>query len=154
MAPVFVSFLVLVPFAFDNRTLQSLSGACGVAAFIFAIQLCGTSYVISERRLIRFVGEKKIEEAELTEIARPVLLDFAAHGSVIWRWMARFMSLGPVVEVRRLKPEPWTIAAFFTSRDLSRLRIGYPGHSLSIAQILDDLTLAWASAQDTPKAAL
>jgi hypothetical protein len=153
MAPVFLSFLVLVPFVLDNPTLQALSGATGVAAFIFAIRLCGTSYVISERRLIRFVGEKKIEDIVFAESAKPVLLDFSASDFFIWRWMARFLSLGPVVEARRIKPAPWTVVTFFTSRDPSRMRIGYPGHSLAIAKIFEDVTSAWASAQDTPEAA-
>jgi hypothetical protein len=149
----FLVFVVLWAFMDGQQVLPAAAGVyLLVASFVLALRLCRTSYVISTRRIFRFVGRRKIEQAELSDVTQPVLLDFASSGLFLWRWMARFMSLGPVVEVRHLKPEPWTIAAFFTSRDLSRMRIGYPGHSLSIAQILDDLTLAWASAQDTPKA--
>jgi hypothetical protein len=155
LLPSFAFLVIVAPWAFTDGQ-QFLLAAAGVyllvAWSIYALRLCRTSYVVSTRRVIRFVGGKKVEQATLAEIAQPVLLDFAASGSFVWRWMARFMSLGPVVEARRLKPEPWTIAAFLTSRDLSRLRIGYPGHSLPIAQIFDDLTLAWASAHDIPKA--
>lgn len=152
--PPFVVLVIAFVWAFNDRS--SVAGAAAVylvvALFVSALRLCRTSYVISARRVIRFVDGKKVEDLMLAESAKPALLDFAASNFLIWRWMARFLSLGPVVEARRLKPEPWTIATFFTSRDPSRMRIGYPGHSLAIAKIFEDVTLAWASAQDTPKA--
>jgi hypothetical protein len=153
--PLFAVLVIVLVWAFNDRT-SVIAGAAAVylvvILFVSALRLCRTSYVISARRVVRFVGGKKVEDLVFAESAKPVLLDHAASDFLIWRWMARFLSLGPVVEARRLKPEPWTVVTFFTSRDPSRMRIGYPGHSLAIAKIFDDVTRAWASAQDTPKA--
>ena len=153
--PPFVVLVIVFVWAFSDRT-SVIAGAGAVylvvTLFVSALRLCRTSYVISARRVIRFVGGKKVEDLVFAESAKPVLLDHAASDFLIWRWMARFLSLGPVVEARRLKPEPWTVVTFFTSRDPSRMRIGYPGHSLAIAKIFDDVTRTWASAQDTAKA--
>lgn len=151
--PLIVS-VVIVGLVVFNDGQQLLAGAAvvylAIAFLIWARRLCRTSYVISTRRVVRFVGGKKVEDVTLAEIGKPVLLDYAASDFFLARWIARFLSLGPGVEIRRLKPEPWTVTAFFTSRDLSRMRIGYPGHSLFIAKIFDDVTLAWEAAQDGP----
>jgi hypothetical protein len=153
--PLYTGLVILVVAAFSDR-MDLFAGAAGlvlaIALFIYSLRLCRTSYVISARRVIRFVGGLKIEDVKLAESGKPVLLDYAASGFSIGRWIARFLSLGPIVEVRRLKPEPWTIAAFVTSRDLSRMRIGYPGHSLPIAKMFDDVTRAWEATQDAPEA--
>jgi hypothetical protein len=124
----------------------------GVGLFIWTLNVCRTSYAITSWRVVRFVGEQKIEEAKLSEIAQPALLDYAAHDFFFMRWITRFLSLGPVVEIRRLKPEPWTVKAFLISRNLSLIRIGYCGHNLPSARILDDVTRAWEAAQGAPKA--
>jgi hypothetical protein len=151
--PTFVCVALISLYAFtDGRdVLLGLATVyLMVALFMFAIRLCRTSYIISTRRLVHLVGGQKVGEVALAEAARPFLLDYA-EGGFAARWVARFLLLGPTVNVIRLKPKPWTLAHFFNNRDRSGIRIGYPGHSLSIAKIFDDLTLAWASAQDTPK---
>ncbi|MCX7286440.1 MAG: hypothetical protein NTW20_02460 [Rhodobacterales bacterium] len=153
--PLFVVLVIVLVWFFNERTSGIAIAAavyCIVSLFVFALRLCRTSYVISARRVVRFVGGKKVEDLVFAESTRPVLLDFAASDFLIWRWMGRFFSLGSVVEARRLKPAPWTVVTFFTSRDPSRMRIGYPGHSLPIQRLLKDVTLAWEAAQDTPKA--
>lgn len=149
LIPPFVSATFVVLVVLNDRQ-NLLAGAATafllIALFVDTLRRCRTSYFISTKRLIRFVGGKKIEEVDLAESTQPVQLDFASNGYVIVRWTARFFSLGPVVEVRRLKPKPWTFAAFVTSRDLSRMRVGYPGHSLPISKIFDDVTRVWEAA--------
>lgn len=140
---------------FIDRTSFAASAAgvyCIVALFVFALRLCRTSYVISTTRVVRFVKEKKVGEVEHAESKEPVLLDFAARDFFIVRWMAHFVSIVPVVEIRRLKPGPWTLKAFIFGGDVWGMRIGYPGHRLPIARIFDDLTLAWDAAQNPTKA--
>lgn len=152
-----VVLAIIVVSAFGGeKDLYVVAGGIylGIGLFIWTLRLCRTSYAITSGRLVRFVSGQKIEVVKFAESAKPGLLDFAASGFFFAGWIARFLSLGSVVELRRLKPEPWTVKAFFIYRDLSGVRIGYPGHSLPSAKILDDLTLAWASAQDTPKATL
>ncbi len=153
--PLFLVLVIVLVWFFNERT-SAIAGAaavyCAGALFVFALRLCRTSYAITAGRVLRFVRGQKIEEVKLAESSKPVLLDFAARNFFIWRWMGRFFSLGSVVEAHRLKPEPWTVATFFMSRDPSRMRIGYPGHRLPIPRILKDVTLAWASAQENPKA--
>jgi hypothetical protein len=152
--PPFVALVITLVWAFNDRS--SVAGAAAVyltvVLFVSALKFCRTSYVISARRVVRFVGGKKVEDLVFAESTKPVLLNFAGSDFFIWRWMGRFFSLGSVVEARRLKPAPWTIVTFFTSRDPSRMRIGYPGHSLAIAQIFEDVTSAWQAAQETPEA--
>lgn len=154
---ILVSFRLLVALAISvvaafsgAKSLLVVAGGLylGIGLFIWTLRLCRTSYAITSGRVVRFVGGKTIEDVTLAESAKPVLLDFAANDFFFARWIARFLSLGPVVELRRLKPEPWTVKAFFTNRDLSRMRIGYPGHSLPTAKIFDDVTVAWEAAQN------
>jgi hypothetical protein len=152
--PTFLCVVLIGLFAFTEQQ-DALTGFAtvyiAVALFVFAIRLCRTSYIISTRRLVHLVGGQKVGEVALAEAARPLLLDYAERGFAA-RWVARFLLLGPTVNVIRLKPKPWTLAHFFNNRDRSGIRIGYPGHSLPSIMIIDELTLAWAAAQDTPKA--
>jgi hypothetical protein len=155
LCPSFVCLASTALWAFGDGQ-EALAAAATVyllvALFVFAIRLCRTSYILSTRRLMRFVGGRKVEDVKLAESSQPLLHDFAASGSIMARWAARFFSLGPTVNVRRRKPDPWTLADFITGRDRSGMRIGYPGHSLPTARILDDATRAWRAAQSAPDA--
>jgi hypothetical protein len=152
--PTFVCVALIGHYAFTDRRDVLLGFATVylmVALFIFAIRRCRTSYIISTRRLIHLVSGQNVGAVVLAEAGQPFLLDYAERGFTA-RWVARFLLLGPTVNVMRIKPKPWTISHFFNNRDRLGIQIGYPGHSLAIAKIFEDVTLAWASAQDMPKA--
>ncbi len=153
LPPIMVLISALLYFLIERESaVASAAGVyCVVAFAVFALRLLRTSYLISDKRIVRFVKEKVIEDVELDESSRPTLLNYSESTSLIYRWMARFLSVGPTVEIRRHKPKPWSLAAFFIGGDPSRLCIGYPGHSLPIAKTFDLVVLAWEAAQDMPK---
>ncbi len=155
VSPLFIFFLIAASWAFADRE-HSYSGPvmiyAMVALVIYSLRLCRTSYAISARRVVRFVRGRKVGDVEFSASVEPYLIDYSASGNLIAKWAARFLSLGPMVEICRLKAAPLTLKAFIFGGDTMGLRIGYPGHSLPIAKILDDVTHAWKSAQEPPKA--
>ena len=155
LSPLFIFFLILVLWGFNDRK-HYYSGAvmfyAMAALVIYSLRLCRTSYAISARRVVRFVTGQKAGDVEYAESEKPLLIDFSAGGNISAKWAARFLSLGPLVEIRRLKSAPWALKALIFGGDRSGMRIGYPGHSVPIAKIFDEVTRAWDAAQTTPKA--
>jgi hypothetical protein len=150
--PLFVVLIIILAWFFNART-SAIAGAaavyCAVALFVFALRLSRTSYAISARRVLRFVSGKIVQDVACTESRKPCLPVFSESNFFLSRWMASFVSIGQIVEINRIMPNLMTFKSFFSSHNSSQMRIGYPGHCLAIPGIFDDVTLAWAAAQDT-----